>query len=882
MARPKHSLNTGRPRPLALPGSLTAVAALAAAALAASALSAGPAWAGEGAEVIGVRWSIVDAVVSAGSEADGRDGMVVVVGETDRPGEPILVTARAPDGTILHRGVVEAPAQGGSFLAEVPAAGPGWSGSGLYTATLYQGAPGGVGAPYVDIVPIVMSGGLVQANAELSGAEVPGAAAGYAEPLVNNLAWSMIEEVSVAAGGGAAGGDAVRLSGTAPGGLGAVHVRVVAPTGLEVHSEAASATGPSGAFDVVLETDGSRWAQDGTYRITVGADRPSPAGAGSPPDLLLADIFDGSLAVPASASAAAADPRGEDGDGRQGAPSALLYERWEVIDAVAVSGQGGLGQLVVVAGSTDVPGVPVSVRVSDPHGRAVHDSSVMPGGPRGEFLVEIPASGEAWSIDGAYEAAVGQMDGGTGQVHYADLLVLDVAGGAVAGQPRLAGAALPPAIAGAYAGPLPVALEYAVVKEVRAEEPREPAPRDGGPGLYAKIVVSGRTFDRSGPLSIAVEAPDGSSAPPMRVDPWEDGRFEAHIPVSGPFWSADGEYAVTVTRAGGDSPFTDVAVVSVRGGAVEAGRQPAAPAPAPAAYDSPRIMNIGERWNIIDAVVLAEDDDAGQAIVVLGTTDIADRAVQATVTAPDGARTVAVHEAAPDPSGAVLLEVPVGGAAWADDGCRPVFESCVGLDGAGWGDPRPEDGTYTLTVGQPGTRYLDGYPVSIVGGRVVVPAEFGGAPVPLPAGSYDSASLLDMAWTLVTRADVETSADGSPEAVVIAGSTGHPKVPIEVRAEAPDGSVILDSRIASRADGSFEARIVATGSGWDDDGSYRITLRQGFESAPPDLVIVEVVDGAVVPEFGAVAAAVLAAAVAAAAVAAAAASPRLGLGLPRP
>ena len=845
-----------------MPGSLHAVAVVAAAALAAvaSASAAGPAWAGGDAEVIGVRWSIVDAVVSAGSEADGRDGMVVVVGETDRPGEPILVTARAPDGTILHRGVVEAPARGGSFLAEVPAAGPGWSGSGLYTATLYQGAPAGAGAPYVDIVPIVMSGGLVQSNAELSGAEVPGAAAGYAEPLVNNLAWSLIEEVSVAAGGGAAGGDAVRLSGTAPDGLGAVHVRVVAPTGLEVHSEAAAAAGPSGAFDIVLETDGSRWAQDGTYRITVGADRPGSAGADSPPDLLLADIFDGSLVVPASASAAAADPRGEGGDGRQGAPSALLYERWEVIDAVAVSGQGGLGQLVVVAGSTDVPGVPVSVRVSDPHGREVHDSSVMPGGPRGEFLVEIPASGEAWSIDGAYEAAVGQRDGGTGQVHYADLLVLDVAGGAVAGQPRLAGAEMPPAIAGAYAGPLPVALEYAVIEEVRAEEPREPAPRDGGPGLYAKIVVSGRTFDRSGPLSVAVEAPDGSSAPPMRVDPWEDGRFEAHIPVSGPLWSADGEYAVTVTRAGGDSPFVDVAVVSVRGGAVEAGRPPAASAPAP--DDSPRIMSIGERWNIIDAVVLAEDDGAGQAIVVLGTTDIADRAVQATVTAPDGARTVAVHEAAPDASGAVVLEVPVGGEAW--------------------GDPRPEDGTYTLTVGQPGTRYLDGYPVSIVGGRIVAPAEFGGAPVPLPAGSYDSASLLDMAWTLVTRADVETSADGSPAAVVIAGSTGHPKVPIEVRAEAPDGSVILDSRIASRADGSFEARIVASGSEWGEDGSYRITLRQGFESAPPDLVIVEVVDGAVVPEFGAVAAAVLAAAVAAAAVAAAAASPRLGLGLPRP
>ena len=846
---------------------LTAVAA--AAILAASLSAAGLPWAGTAhaaagggqdaaAEVIGMRWEIVDAVVTAGSDADGRDGLVVIAGTTDRPGEPILVTARAPDGSILDRLTAGGPGAAGTFLAEVPTGGPGWAGDGLYTITLYQGAAGM--RPYVDIVPVAMSGGLVLPNAELSGAELGPAAAGYADPQVNNLAWSLIRTVSVAPDGGAAGGDVVRLSGSAPPGRDSVFVRVVAPTGLELAAIAADADGPSGAFDVPLETDGSGWAQDGTYRITVSADPPGDPDP-APPDLLLVDIFDGSLAVAASAVAAAADPRGEGGAGHGGAAQAQLAKRWEIIDAVAVAGRGGLEQRVVIAGSTDLPGVPVSVRVDGPQGRAAHGSTVMPDGATGRFLAVIPAAGDAWSGSGTYSARVEQRDGSTGAVYYADLLDLAVDGGAVGAQPRLAGAGLPEAIAAEYGGAQLVALEYAVVEEVRAEAPA------GGPGgRYAEIVVSGRTFDRSGPLSVAAEAPDGSAAPPIRVEPGADGRFEVRMPIKGPFWSGDGEYAVAVTQGGEGSQFVDVAMVRVRDGAVEAARPPAAAAAAADgmaggadAGPAARVMSVGERWKIIDAVVLAEDGDARQSIVVVGATDIPGIAVQATVAAPGGGTVVAASEAMPDASGAVVLELPVGGAAW--------------------GEPRPADGAYALAVGQPGTRYLDEYPLRVSGGRIVAPAEFAGAPVPLPAGAYGSARLLDMAWTLVERADVETSGDGSPAVVVIAGRTDHPKVPIEVRAEAPDGSPILDARIASQADGSFEARIDASGGEWAGDGSYRITLRQGFESAPPDLVIVEVVDGAVVPEFGAVAAIVLAAAVA---LALATASLRLGLGWPRP
>lgn len=821
------------------------------------------------AAVIGVRWAIVDAVVAAGSDARGRDGAVVITGTTDRPGEPILVTARAPGGEVLDRIAAKASPRDGSFLAEVPTGGIGWAADGLYTVTAYQdGVAGARPAPYADIVPVAMSGGLAEPNAELSGAPVPAGAAeaGLAEPRVINLEWSMIEEVSLAPGGGAAGGDAVRLSGAAPaGGRDSVTIRVVAPTGLEMASFAADARGPLGAFEALLVTDGSAWSQDGTYRITVDGGLP-----GSYPDLLLVDIFDGSVAVAASAAEAASDPRGDGSTsdaaagaaGYAGSGGALLEKRWEIIDAVAVSGQGGQGQRVVIAGSTDRPAVPVSVLVLDPQGRHASGSAVLADARTGQFVVDMPAAGDAWSSSGTYMARVEQRDALTGAVYYSDLLGLEVDGGAVAAQPRLPPSLLPPAVAAEYGDALLVALEYAVVEEVRAEAPADE-------GRYAEIAVYGRTYDRSGTVSVAAEAPDGSAAPPVAAEPGGDGRFEARLPVSGPFWSADGEYTITVTHEGDGRPqFVDIAVVAVRDGAVEAGSPAPAPAPAAAAEGgarpdtSPRIMNIGERWGIIDSIVLAEGPDARQSIVIAGTTDVVDRAVQATIEAPGGGAAVAAREAMPDASGAVLIEVPVGGAAW--------------------GEPRPADGTYALTVGQPGTRYLDGYPLYVLGGRISAPAEFDGAPLPLPpsAAGYESARLLDVAWSLVTRADVATAADGSPAAVVIQGETDHPKVPVSVRAEAPGGLAIYDMPVAPRADGSFEARIDASGSGWAGDGAYRITVRQGFDSVPPDLVIVEVVDGAVVPEFGTLATVALAAAIVAAVAAAAVAAPRLGLAGP--
>ena len=822
---------------------------------------------GEGAEVLDWRWTIIDAAVVASLDKEGRERILAVAGSTDRPGEPILVTVRAPDGSIVS-GSSAAADPDGSFLVELPVEGLEWAADGAYAVTLFQAAGRGED-PHADTVLVRMSGGSLQAGGApgAPGAPLPpGAPAGYEDPTVIGAAWTMLEKAIIVPGGGPGGGDILRLvavpHGAGEGGGGGpdaparATVRIAAPTGLEIGRLDMDTAGAGNALVATIETDGSRWAQDGTYLVSVHAE-PPPGGAaslaaGGPsprPDVLPLDVFDGSIVVAPSARAAAASPDGREGPDAAAPPP---IRQWDLIDAIVVLDSGGAGQLVVIAGSTDRPGVPVHLRASDPAGRVIRDAPLMPDRETGAFLVDFNATGPAWSDSGAYRIELEQRSR-TGQVYYGDLAEIEAGdGGEVAPVPWLGGTMTPASVTAAYGSSAElVAVEWAVIKEVRISAA---APE----GPYTEVLITGRTANADAPLSITLAAPGGLNASRIEAEPLADGSFEAAMSASGPPWSADGAHAIIVEQAGGP-PFADVVLLELRGGGIVVGLAPddvdivaaaalgdggRAPAPAPAPAPE-RTIFLGERWDIIDALVLAKGTDGRQVLVVVGTTDLAGLPVQATVDPPGGSPSVAFGEAAPDPQGVVLVEVPV--------------------DPAGWGG----DGAYLLTVSQPGTRYADMYPVYLSGGLVDTSPEFDGLPVPPPASGYDSARLLDLKWGLVDRAEVETAADGSSPVVAIYGTTDRPKIPVTVGMEDPGGSPVRGLRIAPNADGSFEVRIDASGEEWAADGTYRITVEQGPGSIYTDLVLVDVADGVVVPEFGMLAPLALAVAVAAAVAAAA-------------
>ena len=78
---------------------------------------------------------------------------------------------------------------------------------------------------------------------------------------------------------------------------------------------------------------------------------------------------------------------------------------------------------------------------------------------------------------------------------------------------------------------------------------------------------------------------------------------------------------------------------------------------------------------------------------------------------------------------------------------------------------------------------------------------------------------------------------------------------------APNGNVVSVEQITPNLDGKFSKNITTGGPLWTQDGIYRVTAQQGDSSDRTTSIEVEIVDGVVVPEFGAIAALILAIAI---------------------
>ena len=96
------------------------------------------------------------------------------------------------------------------------------------------------------------------------------------------------------------------------------------------------------------------------------------------------------------------------------------------------------------------------------------------------------------------------------------------------------------------------------------------------------------------------------------------------------------------------------------------------------------------------------------------------------------------------------------------------------------------------------------------------------------------------------------------EAVVVPGSTtipisGHtdrPNMDITIVVTAPNGNIVSVDQITPAANGDFMTEIQTNSPLWRQDGFYTVSAQQGTDSYHQNEVEVEIVDGAVIPEFG--------------------------------
>ncbi len=199
------------------------------------------------------------------------------------------------------------------------------------------------------------------------------------------------------------------------------------------------------------------------------------------------------------------------------------------------------------------------------------------------------------------------------------------------------------------------------------------------------------------------------------------------------------------------------------------------------------------------------------------------------VTAPNG-NFIDLAQVSPDANGKFSTEFNVGGLLW------------------------KFDGIYTITT-QHGenTLYTIKLPVEIIGGKTLATNV-----------SEDFLEDLVLSGSTVsqdTGLTIEVDAPLGGTWIGVSGHTQRTNMDVTIIVTDPMfGNIIHTDQVSPDANGNFEADINVGGNQWKQNGFYTISASQGG-SLFTDSIEVDIVDGAVIPEFGAIAALILAVAI---------------------
>ena len=165
-----------------------------------------------------------------------------------------------------------------------------------------------------------------------------------------------------------------------------------------------------------------------------------------------------------------------------------------------------------------------------------------------------------------------------------------------------------------------------------------------------------------------------------------------------------------------------------------------------------------------------------------------------------------------------------------------------------------QDGIYMVTITQ-GTNAATAK-IEVTNGEIIRLFDF--------EGSYKDTEKMDHDMEHQTKdtmmeeqglSIVDASQEGATM-IMVTGSTDKSDQ-ITVRATAPNGNFVSVDQISPNADGTFTIEMQVGGDLGKVDGLYTISAQQGSGIQYTDEVMIEIVNGAVVPEFGSAAIIVL-------------------------
>ncbi len=228
--------------------------------------------------------------------------------------------------------------------------------------------------------------------------------------------------------------------------------------------------------------------------------------------------------------------------------------------------------------------------------------------------------------------------------------------------------------------------------------------------------------------------------------------------------------------------------------------------------------------------ITATADKGSNTITVMGMTSSGYTDIVFTVVSPSGNNLVDVKQISPDDDGNFSTEFKVG-PTWIEDGLYEI----QAMQGPG---------IYTLSI-----------LVEVNNGMTERTSEtlstMEGIFVPnLTNVAKDSGLVLDAA--IFVNGD---------DRFTVTGTTDRISEAVVIQVFAPNGNLVTTAQEAASLDGEFTAEIVVGGPLWKQNGDYTVTAYQNDNPNYSDSIVVDILDGTVVPEFGTIAAMILAVAI---------------------
>ncbi|MDH3617095.1 MAG: PEFG-CTERM sorting domain-containing protein [Nitrosopumilus sp.] len=227
----------------------------------------------------------------------------------------------------------------------------------------------------------------------------------------------------------------------------------------------------------------------------------------------------------------------------------------------------------------------------------------------------------------------------------------------------------------------------------------------------------------------------------------------------------------------------------------------------------------------------AEASEGSDTILISGQTASQTTDITITVTSPDGFNRLAVDQVTPNADGKFSTEFKLS----------PLWK---------------QNGFYTIKAMQSvqkNSLYTMSVEVEVINGMTLETMK--------TESNLETGLFMPKQSSMFKGFTMRANAMEGSTTIGITGQSDRTNLDVTLKVITPNGNVVSVDQITPNLDGTFAKDITTGGPLWTQDGVYTVTAQQGESSDHNASVEVEIVDGVVIPEFGAIAALILAVAI---------------------